>query len=126
MATKGSNGAGVWRKVDYSRKSLPRWDITNGDEAIELFYEFKAFGEIMEFVIPPKKDKYGRRYGFVRFVNVPDVKSLEIKLDNMFLDGRKLHVNLTRFNRPVLMQIFSYQKERRVFKGEPAGEKRGY
>ncbi|XP_058752176.1 uncharacterized protein LOC131625325 [Vicia villosa] len=131
MAAEGPNGVGIWRKVDHSRKSSPRWDIANGgkgklearDEAIvtsffvsefgarwkalDLFYEFKAFGDIVEVVVPPKKDRYGRRYGFVRFVNVSDVKSLETKLDNMFLDGRKLHVNLTRFIRSVLLKPFS-------------------
>lgn len=77
-----------------------RWDITNGGKqkiedkkrglstnffvtefgnnwrANDLFMEFKDLGEIEEVVIPPRRDKYGRRYGFVRFVNVKDVKML--------------------------------------------------
>ncbi|XP_058783790.1 uncharacterized protein LOC131658522 [Vicia villosa] len=150
MAAKGSNGVGVWRKVDYSRRVQPRWDIADGGKgfkgireedsvtsffvsefgarwkALDLFYEFKAYGNMVEFVIPPKKDRYGRRYGFARFANVKDVNTLEIKLDNLFLDGRKLHVSLTRFNRTVFKQPALVQQDRRECKGQLVGEKRGF
>lgn len=67
--------------------------------ANDLFFEFKDLGEIEEVVIPPKRDKYGRRYGFVCFVNVKDVKMLATKMDNIVLDGRKIYANVPIFNR---------------------------
>lgn len=53
--------------------------------AWDLFFEFKELGDIGEVIIPPKRDRRGRRYGFVRFINVEDVKRLATKMDNVIL-----------------------------------------
>lgn len=66
-------------------------------EAKDLFFELKEFGELDEVVIPPKRDRRGRIYGFARFLNVADEKYLAIKLDSVILKGRKLFANLPRF-----------------------------
>lgn len=52
-----------------------------------------------EIVIPPKKDWRGERYGFVRFVNVENERLMEVKLDNLWLEGRKLKANVSRIKR---------------------------
>ncbi|XP_058768749.1 uncharacterized protein LOC131642531 [Vicia villosa] len=69
--------------------------------ARDLFFEFKNLGVVDEIVIPPKKDWRGQKYGFVRFVKVEDIRLLEIKLDNFWLDGRKLKANVSKFKRKV-------------------------
>lgn len=33
----------------------------------DLLYELKEYGELEEVVIPPRRDRRGRRYGFSRF-----------------------------------------------------------
>lgn len=58
-------------------------------------------GEIDEVVISPRRDKRGRRFGFVRFMNVKDEDPLAIKLDNIVLEGRKIYVNLSKFMRMI-------------------------
>lgn len=63
----------------------------------DLFFELKEFGELEEIVIPPRRDKNGRRYGFTRFLNVSGENMMEIKLDNLVLEGRKLFSNLPGF-----------------------------
>lgn len=110
---------GEWRRVDWNLRSssmAARWDVASGDrakasenstsfyvtefgerwKAKELYYEFKELGEL-EVVIPPRRDRRGRGFGFVRFANVKDEKLLAIKLDNLVLDGRKLYANVPRY-----------------------------
>jgi hypothetical protein len=64
-----------------------------------VFNAFDNLGEVMEVVIPAKRDKGGRRFGFVRFVQVSDIQKLESDLDNMVFGGVKISVNLSRFQR---------------------------
>ncbi|XP_058755922.1 uncharacterized protein LOC131629137 [Vicia villosa] len=109
----------VWKKVMYKRNSRTKWDATVGGgrnesevlstffftdfddkwKAKDMYEVFKKMGDIDEVYIPNKKDKRGRRYGFVRFVNVKDDRLLATKLDNVFLEGRKLFANIPRFQR---------------------------
>lgn len=56
-------------------------------QARDLYHGFKELGDIDEVFIPNKKSRCGKKYSFVRFFNVGDARSLERKLDNMFLDG---------------------------------------
>lgn len=48
-------------------------------------------------VIPPKRNKLWRRFRFARFKDVEESKLLAVKLDNVIIDGRKIHVNPLRF-----------------------------
>jgi len=74
------------------------------DEANEelLWGYFKKWGDVREVYIAKRLNKEGRRYGFVRFKGVSDVKGLEVRLDNIFINDCKLFVNLPRFERLAL------------------------
>lgn len=50
-------------------------------------------------VIPPRRNKLGKRFGFVRMINMEDVRLLAVRLDNILVDGRMIHANLPRFDR---------------------------
>lgn len=67
--------------------------------AKDLFEIFKEYGLVVVVMIPAKRDKKGRRYGFVRFRKYGDGRLLAIKLDNIFIKGRKLYANIPRFSR---------------------------
>ncbi|XP_058740938.1 uncharacterized protein LOC131613268 [Vicia villosa] len=76
-------------------------------EARDLYHEFKELGDIDEVFIPNKKTRWGKKYGFARFFNVGDERVLEMKLDNLFLDGRKIFANLPKFGRrPIYPSIY--------------------
>lgn len=116
MAQPRPHGGGEWQSVvrNHRRKSVPSlssrrdmWKNSKGDikgsrttfffidfgegwRAKDLFFEFKELGVIDEIVIPSKKDWSGQKYGFVRYVNVEDERIKEVKLNNTWLDGRKL------------------------------------
>ena len=63
----------------------------------ELWYEFKKWGDMREVFIA--RNRNGRRYGFVRFKGVGDVRRLERQLDNLILGMLKLHVNIPKHGR---------------------------
>jgi hypothetical protein len=66
-----------------------------------IFNSFHNYGEVMEVVIPIKRDKGGRRFGFARFAEVVDIYKLEKDLDNVVFGGGKISVNVSRFQRTV-------------------------
>lgn len=65
----------------------------------ELWWQFKQMGDVREIFIPKLRNKEGRRYGFVRFKGVFDVRYMERKLDNIIVGGLKLHVNIPKYGR---------------------------
>lgn len=67
--------------------------------AKDLFEIFNGYGLVMEVAIPPRRDKKGRRFRFLRFKKVENERVLATKLDNIFIRGRKLYSNVPRFNR---------------------------
>jgi hypothetical protein len=64
-----------------------------------MFNAFTYYGDIVEVVIPAKRDKGGRRFGFARFDRVRDVRQLEKELDTILIGRDKISVNLSRFHR---------------------------
>ncbi|KAJ0811773.1 putative RNA-binding domain superfamily [Helianthus annuus] len=50
------------------------------------------------FYVAKKKDKAGRIFGFVRYRNVEDVGLLEGNLKNIMVEGRRLVVNLAKYD----------------------------
>ncbi|PNX62199.1 hypothetical protein L195_g052849, partial [Trifolium pratense] len=56
-------------------------DIPDSFGAKAMFNIFQKYGEVVEVVIPAKRDKGGRRFGFARFDQVWDVRKFGIELD---------------------------------------------
>lgn len=46
-----------------------------------------------------KRDRVGFRFGFVRFLDVREPRSLDMKLDQIYIGEVKLFVNLPRFSK---------------------------
>ncbi|PNX93753.1 hypothetical protein L195_g016912 [Trifolium pratense] len=74
-------------------------DFPDSFGAKAMFNVFHHYGDIMEVVIPAKRDKGGRRFGFARFDRVADSREFESTLDNIIIGRDKISVNLSRFNR---------------------------
>ncbi|KAJ0808981.1 putative RNA recognition motif domain, nucleotide-binding alpha-beta plait domain superfamily [Helianthus annuus] len=97
LRSKGDNG----KSLDKSSKgvvtkffisNLPRgcnpWDVADF---------VKVFGEVSGVYIARKLDKEGRRFGFVSFTNVANVKEIERALNGTKMGDSKLVANLARF-----------------------------
>jgi len=65
----------------------------------DLWFHFKKWGDVRELFISKKRNKMGRRYGFVRFKGVSDVRALERQLDNLVVGGLKIYVNVPKYAR---------------------------
>lgn len=92
---------GGWEKQSSNRNSVSFFFTEFPDDfhAKEMWDVFKKFGDVDEVVIPPKRDKRGKRFGFVRFFGVRDPSFFAIKLDNIIIGSKKMFVNLPRFQR---------------------------
>ncbi|GJZ90923.1 nucleotide-binding alpha-beta plait domain-containing protein, partial [Tanacetum coccineum] len=76
--------------------------ITNFPETIsakELFNSCKIYGHVVDSFIPNKRAKNGKRFGFVRFINVFNVERLVSNLCTVWIDRHKLQANIARFKR---------------------------
>ncbi|GJR98994.1 RNA-directed DNA polymerase, eukaryota, reverse transcriptase zinc-binding domain protein [Tanacetum coccineum] len=76
--------------------------VTNFPEscsAKELFHACKQYGHVVDSFIPLKRSKSGKRFGFVRFINVFNVERLVNNLCTVWVDRVRLHANVARFNR---------------------------
>ncbi|GKE44700.1 nucleotide-binding alpha-beta plait domain-containing protein [Tanacetum coccineum] len=81
--------------------------ITNFPEscsAKELFQSCKQYGHVVDTFIPTKRSKNGRRFGFVRFINVFNEERLVNNLCTVWIDRFKLHAIIARFHRPPLKE----------------------
>jgi hypothetical protein len=83
-------------------------DLVWGD----LWKLFSNYGSVCDVFIPKKLDKWGRKFGFVKFKNVSDVKKLSNDLEDVWWEKYKLRVNIARFRK-------DDQKEGVPYNGEP-------
>ncbi|XP_058776191.1 uncharacterized protein LOC131650502 [Vicia villosa] len=67
--------------------------------AKELFELFGCIGRVVEVSISPRRNNIGKRFGFARFADVEDERLLAVRVDNVIIDGKKIHANLPRFQR---------------------------
>ncbi|GJV53935.1 RNA-directed DNA polymerase, eukaryota, reverse transcriptase zinc-binding domain protein, partial [Tanacetum coccineum] len=79
--------------------------ITNFPEscsAKDLFQSCKQYGHIVDTFIPTKRSKTGKRFGFVRFINVFNEERLVNNLCTVWIDRSRLHANIARYHRTPL------------------------
>nr|GEX94357.1 nucleotide-binding alpha-beta plait domain-containing protein [Tanacetum cinerariifolium] len=67
--------------------------------AKDLFHSCKQYGHVVYSFIPTKRMKDGKRFGFVRFINVFNVERLVNNLCTIWVGRLKLHANVARFKR---------------------------
>ncbi|GJY57693.1 nucleotide-binding alpha-beta plait domain-containing protein [Tanacetum coccineum] len=76
--------------------------ITNFPEsttAKDLFIACSQYGHVIDSYIPNKKSKSGKRFGFVKFINVFSNDRLINNLCTVWIGRSKLHANIARFLR---------------------------
>ena len=60
---------------------------------------FQRWARVKEVFISRRRNKWGRRFGFVRFFSVLNESKLEKELDQIFIGNMKLYVNLPKYRR---------------------------
>lgn len=69
----------------------------NRFRARDMYDVFSVHGRVVEVVILARREGSRKRFGFVRFLNVREPERMATILDNILVEGKKLHVNLHRF-----------------------------
>jgi hypothetical protein len=92
--TKGFKGDGSVSLTTFFFTDFP---TSFGAKA--MINAFHYYGDILEVVIPAKRDRRGRRFGFARFKNVMDAQGFESELANLTIGRDKISVNLSRYHR---------------------------
>ncbi|GKE34307.1 RNA-directed DNA polymerase, eukaryota [Tanacetum coccineum] len=77
-------------------------DFSDSFSAKDLFQTCKQYGHVIDSFIPEKKSKEGKRFGFVRFINVFSVDRLVGNLCTIWINRLKLHANIARYQRESL------------------------
>nr|GEY34903.1 RNA-directed DNA polymerase, eukaryota [Tanacetum cinerariifolium] len=95
--------AGIRSKEDELAKISTSIYVTNfpgSTSAKELFQLCKTYGHVVDSYIPLKRSNSGKRFGFVRFINVFSVERLVSNLCTLWIGKFRLHANITKFHRP--------------------------
>ncbi|GJY39814.1 nucleotide-binding alpha-beta plait domain-containing protein [Tanacetum coccineum] len=88
--------------------------VTNFPESFsakDLFNTCKIYGHVVDSYIPFKKSKAGKRFGFVRFINVFNEERLVNNLCTIWMGRLKLHANSARFQRPSMKDNIKQDKQ---------------
>lgn len=98
-----------------------------------MFEVFKEYGLELEVFILSRRDKCGKRYGFVRFRKVTNERIMAAKLDSIHIQGNKIYANILRFQcgvnaensqakpREIVGSGQQMQSERRVWNSSKPG-----
>ena len=79
---KRKNRGFISKEDDLAKVSISIY-VTNFPDyctAKDLFQSCKVYGHVVDSYIPIKRSKFGKRFGFVRFINVFSVERLVSKL----------------------------------------------
>ncbi|GKU92853.1 hypothetical protein SLEP1_g6524 [Rubroshorea leprosula] len=63
-------------------------------DAKALWHRFQECGRVGDVFVPAKRDKWGKRFGFVRMLGVQDVQYMEGRLNQIWIGSYKLRVKV--------------------------------
>jgi RNA recognition motif-containing protein len=90
---------GFFKDLDNNTTSFFFTNFPEDCPGTELWKVFKRFGRVKEVFVPNKLDRWGKSFGFVKFLEVSDVEELGFRLGDVWIGDRKLKVNKARFGR---------------------------
>jgi RNA recognition motif-containing protein len=88
---------GYLHRVDQASISFFVTNFPTEVASENLWETFARFGRVGDVYIPNKVDKWGRRFGFVKFMEVRDEEALNRRLQEVWFNTFKLRVNRSRF-----------------------------
>jgi len=74
-------------------------NFPHGYGEVDMMKIFQKKARVKEVFISRRLNRWGKRFGFVRFFEVRNVGRLEKELDNLYAGNRKLHVNIPKYRR---------------------------
>nr|GEX87088.1 RNA-directed DNA polymerase, eukaryota, reverse transcriptase zinc-binding domain protein [Tanacetum cinerariifolium] len=101
----------AWKVKLDSLPTRPNISKRESCSAKELFQLCKQYDHVVDTFIPNLRSKTGRRFGFVRFINVFNEEILVNNLCTVWIDSFKLHANIAMFHRTPLNEKKSMPKK---------------
>lgn len=105
-AARGSGGgptkdrrSGYQKQLDATSSPFFFTNFPENMLVSEMHKVFGSFGRVGEIYVPLKRDRWNRRFGFVKFVEVSNMELLEASLEEVWWGECKLKVNKARFRR---------------------------
>jgi len=74
-------------------------NFPNEYSEMDMFKFFQRWARVKEVFVSRRLNKWGRRFCFVRFFDVRNVRWLESELDQLLVGNRKLYVNISKYRR---------------------------
>ncbi|GLT45722.1 hypothetical protein SLA2020_195340 [Shorea laevis] len=90
---------------------------------------FLKYGRVYSIYNPNKRNREGKRFGFVRYLDVKDEKTLEKRLDQIWVENQKMKVNIPRFKQEFSERkrvVASKEKEYYSIRDQPMQSSRSY
>ncbi|KAF1870740.1 hypothetical protein Lal_00026511 [Lupinus albus] len=84
----------------------------------EMWEIFSKWGKVVDVVIPSRVDKYGKIFGFVRFLNISNRKSFVVKLDRIWIGSFKIWMNIPKYRR---QRFTDHTNKNSIIPSEPSG-----
>ncbi|GLT76721.1 hypothetical protein SLA2020_483640 [Shorea laevis] len=63
-------------------------------QAKDLWQRFRVYGRVVDVFLPARRDKWGKRFGFVRMAGVQEIPNMERRLNEIWFNSYKLRVKL--------------------------------
>ncbi|GLU14523.1 hypothetical protein SLE2022_310850 [Rubroshorea leprosula] len=60
--------------------------------------EFKKYGRVIQIYVANKKDKWGRKFGFVRYLEIKIPREMELNLSKIKVGELRIQANLAMYN----------------------------
>ncbi|GKV16208.1 hypothetical protein SLEP1_g26884 [Rubroshorea leprosula] len=73
-----------------SMKMAAEEDHTDESTYADMWNTFRKFGRVYTIYSPNRRSRNGSKFGFVRYLDVKDRRELERKLDQIWIEGKKL------------------------------------
>ncbi|GKV15204.1 hypothetical protein SLEP1_g26006 [Rubroshorea leprosula] len=89
-----NGGAGDIAQIVGGSTSFFFYNFPEEMEAKFLWNSFQMHGKVVDVYLPSKRDRRGKRYGFVRLTGVKDVIQMERRLNEIWIGSYKMRVKI--------------------------------
>ncbi|GLU13970.1 hypothetical protein SLE2022_305700 [Rubroshorea leprosula] len=86
---------GLDHKISGQATTFFIYNFPENVEVKELWYRFQMYGKVIDVFVPKKRDKWGKRFGFLRLLGVQNVSQMVRRLNEIWIDSYKLRVKTT-------------------------------
>ncbi|GKV39565.1 hypothetical protein SLEP1_g47323 [Rubroshorea leprosula] len=85
---------GVDNQINRQVKTFFFYNFPENSEAADLWYDFAKYGKVVDVFVPRKRDKWGKRFGFVRMAGVQNEDQMEKWLNEIWIGYYKMRVKI--------------------------------